>query len=400
MGMITPATPPSARIRVVTLIDYAVRYGGAERLALSVATRFDPERFDSTLCVSRWPRAGVLDAESRETLEHISASGTKLLPLGRRRRSDIWIWGRLIRFLRDQQIDVLHAHKFGPNVWGALLGRATGVPVVLAHEHSWSYEGKPLRRFLDRNVIARGADRLIAVSREDQRRMTEIEGIPRARTIFVPNGISRAEPSSGHDVRTELGIAPTAPVIGSVGSLLTVKAFDVLLRATALLTHDRPDVQVLIAGEGPEREALTALMHELGLDGSVHLLGRRADVPDVLRAVNVAVCCSNSEGSPLSVMEYMRAGLVVVATAVGGVPDLIEPGVHGLLVPPRDPPALAAALAELLDAPERARAMGDRARERQRTEFDIDVLVHRLETLYVEMLAEHQGRGISPTWRR
>jgi len=322
-----------------------------------------------------------------------------LLQLGRQRKDDIWVWGRLFSFLRQQKIDVLHAHKFGSNVWGTVVGRAAGVPVVLAHEHSWPYQGKPLRRLLDREVIARGADRLIAVSREDKRRMIEVEGIAQAQTLFIPNGISRAEPT-GHDVRAELGIAPTAPVIGSVGSLYPVKAFEVLLRAVALLARDQPDVQVLIAGEGPEREALKTLIRELGLDGSVHLPGLRADVPDVLRALDVAVCCSTSEGSPLSVMEYMQAGLAVVATAVGGVPDLIEPGVHGLLVPPNDPPALAAALAELLAEPDRARAMGDRGRARQRAEFDIDVLVRRLETLYLELLATHSDRRASSTRQR
>jgi len=379
-------------VRVVTLIDFLGRYGGAENLALAIATRLDPERFDSTVCASR-------RASDPEALEQLSVNGVGLLQLGRQRKDDIWVWGRLFSFLRQQKIDVLHAHKFGSNVWGTVVGRAAGVPVVLAHEHSWPYQGKPLRRLLDREVIARGADRLIAVSREDKRRMIEVEGIAQAQTLFIPNGISRAEPT-GHDVRAELGIAPTAPVIGSVGSLYPVKAFEVLLRAVALLARDQPDVQVLIAGEGPEREALKTLIRELGLDGSVHLPGLRADVPDVLRALDVAVCCSTSEGSPLSVMEYMQAGLAVVATAVGGVPDLIEPGVHGLLVPPNDPPALAAALAELLAEPDRARAMGDRGRARQRAEFDIDVLVRRLETLYLELLATHSDRRASSTRQR
>jgi glycosyltransferase involved in cell wall biosynthesis len=387
MSPAASANPP--RVRVVTLIDFLGRYGGAEHLALAIATRLDRERFDSTLCASR-------HASDPEALERLSANGVKILPLGRRRKSDIWVWSRLFSFLRNHRVDVLHAHKFGSNVWGTLVGRAAGVPVVLTHEHSWSYQGQPLRRLLDRDVIARGSDRLIAVSREDQRRMVEVEGIAQARTLFVPNGIARAEPTTGHDVRAELGISPTALVVGSIGSLKPVKAFDVLLRAVAVLTRRLGDVHVVIAGEGPERAALTALTQELGLDRSVHLLGRRADVPDVLSALNVAVCCSNSEGSPLSVMEYMQAGLAVVATAVGGIPDLIEPGVHGLLVPARDPPALAAALAELLQAPERARAMGERARERQRAEFDIDVLVGRLETLYLELLAARERRGVSP----
>jgi glycosyltransferase involved in cell wall biosynthesis len=118
----------------------------------------------------------------------------------------------------------------------------------------------------------------------------------------------------------------------------------------------------------------------------VRFLGARGDVPDVLRALDVAVCSSDFEGSPLAVMEYMDAALPIVATSVGGVPDLIEHDVHGLLVPAGDPHALARAIAEMLSDPDRAAAMGARAQERRRREFDIDTLVHRLEDLYLELL--------------
>ncbi|HEY7934073.1 MAG TPA: glycosyltransferase [Solirubrobacteraceae bacterium] len=374
-------------MRVVTLIDLLGRHGGGEQIALSIATNLDQTRFDSTLCISRWPPPGGLDHDMRETVDHLAAVGVGLVGLARRGKADFWVWRQLVGLLRRERVDVLHTHKFGSNVWGSLLGRAAGVPVVIAHEHSWEYEGRPVRQILDRHLIARRADRLIAVSREDQRRMVEVEGIPLARTMFLPNGIPRAQPTNNCDVRAELGIEPEAPVIGSVGSLFPVKAFDVLLRATALLTRDRPQLQVLIAGEGTQHEALMALARELGVSGSVRFLGRRNDIPEVLRALNIAVCCSLSEGSPLSVMEYMRAGLPVVASAVGGVPDLIEAGVHGLLVAPSDPQALAAALAELLGDPERARTMGVRAYERQRAEFDLELMVRRIEGLYEELLS-------------
>lgn len=382
------------RVRVVTLIDYMGTHGGAEGLALSVATRLDPERFESILCVSRWPLPGPPSAASADALEQLSASGVRLLGLGRHGKVDAWVWARLARFLRREGVDVLHAHKFGSNAWGTLLGRATRVPVVLAHEHTWSYEGKPLRRFLDRHLIARGADRFIAVSREDRRRMIEIEHIDPRDTLFIPNGVVSLPPPSGRDVRAELGIPSSAQAIGVVGGLRPQKAHHVLLRAVALLVERWPGLHALIVGEGPERATLERLTAELGLHDTVHFLGSRTDVPDLLSALDIAVCCSDFEGSPLAVMEYMDASLPVVASAVGGLPDLIEPGVHGLLVPPNDPPALAAALAELLDDPQRACAMGARGRERRRAEFDIDVLVRRLEDLYLELLAEHAGKQV------
>src|SRR5580692_7180969 len=216
MQRVAPTSPPE-RVRVVTLIDGLGSLGGAERLALLIATRLDPERFDSTLCVSRWPPARDHDPSVSQALEQLSAARTRFLPLGRSGKLDVWVWGKLARFLRRERVQVLHAHKFGSNVWGTLMGRLARVPVVLAHEHTWSYEGQPLRRFLDRELVARGADRFIAVSREDRRRMIEVERIDPARTLFLPNGVPASPPPDGHDVRAELGIPPDVPVIGTVG---------------------------------------------------------------------------------------------------------------------------------------------------------------------------------------
>jgi len=385
---------PARRIKVVTLVDYLTFSGGAESLALLVATRLNPERFESIMCVSRFPapaglKLGDLDLAAFEQLKRTELG---FLPLERRRKVELRPWIKLARFLRRERVDVLHAHKFGSNVWGTIAGRAARVPVILAHEHTWSFQGQPMRRLLDRELIARGASKIIAVSRADQRRMTEIEQIDPDRIVFIPNGVGPLPPPSGRDVRAELGIDPAAPAIGIVAVLRAQKAHDVLLRATSTLIARFPDLRVLIAGDGPERASLERAADELGVQANVLFLGDRTDIPDVLTALDLAVSCSDFEGSPLSVMEYMDAGLPIVATAVGGVPDLIVPGVHGLLVPAQDPPALAAAIAELLSDPERARTMGARARERRREEFDIDVQVRALEALYTDLLDGHASR--------
>jgi glycosyltransferase involved in cell wall biosynthesis len=387
---LTP-TDPSRRIRVVTLVDYLSLAGGAERIAQLIAMRLDPKRFESIMCVSRWPPSGVdagsCDPRARAELDR---AGVRFLPLGRRWKIDPIAWARLERFLRRERVQVLHAHKFGSNVWGTLVGRMARVPVLLAHEHTWSYEGQPLRRLLDRELIARGATRFIAVSREDRRRMIEVERIDPRRTLFIPNGIPALPPPTGHDVRMELGIEPGMPVVGIVGVLRPQKAHQVLLAATSLLRSEWPSLQILIVGDGSERARLERAAQELGVGSTVRFLGVRGDVVDVLGAIDVAVCCSDFEGSPLAVMEYMDAGLPLVATTVGGVPDLIDSGVHGLLVPPQDPLALANAIAELLRDPEKARSLGERARARRRAEFDIDVQVRRTEALYLELLAARQ----------
>jgi glycosyltransferase involved in cell wall biosynthesis len=388
-----PAPPKSSarRIRVVTLIDILGTHGGAERLAFQIALRLNPERFESTLCASRWPLPPELDGGALQARQDLEDAGVTFFPLGRQRKSDVWVWARLERYLRREQVDVVHTHKFGSNAWGTLIARVAGVPVVVAHEHTWSYEGEPLRRLLDRELVARGADRFIAVSREDQRRMSSVERIDPRRTLFIPNGVTASAPPSGRDVRAELGISRDAPVIGTVCVMRPQKAIHVLLRAVAELLPQQPALQVLIAGDGPERERLERLAGELGVAGAVRFLGARKDVPDLLRALDVAVSSSDFEGSPLAVMEYMDAALPVVATTVGGVPDLIEPGIHGLLVQRRDHVGLSRAIDELLRDPSRRREMGQRGRERREREFTIDVLVGRLEDLYVELLAQ-RGR--------
>jgi glycosyltransferase involved in cell wall biosynthesis/ubiquinone/menaquinone biosynthesis C-methylase UbiE len=389
-------TPPR-RIKVVTLVDYLTLAGGAERLALLIATRLDRDRFESILCVSRFP---VQDGpELRESdivaLERLKQTDVRFLALKRRRKIEVAPWVRLERFLSRERVDVLHTHKFGSNVWGTLVGRIARVPVIVAHEHTWSYEGQPLRRFLDRELIARGADRFIAVSREDQRRMSEVEHIDPARTIFIPNGVPPLAAPSGKDLRSELGIAADAPVVGVVGMMRPQKAQDVLLRAVAPLAAEWPQLRVLIVGDGPERKSLEGIAAELGISEHVLFLGDRTDIPDVLGALDVAVSCSDFEGSPLAVMEYMDAGLAIVATAVGGTPDLIEDGVHGLLVRPRDPEALGRAIATLLRDRASAQAMGERARQRRESEFDMSHQMQKLEALYIELLeaAPHRARG-------
>ena len=132
---------------------------------------------------------------------------------------------------------------------------------------------------------------------------------------------------------------------------------------------------------------LTSLASELSLDDAISFLGHRDDVPDVLAALDVAVISSDYEGAPLAVIEFMAAGLPVVATRVGGIPDLIDDGEQGLLVPRRDPAALADAIAGLLADPGRARAIGEAGRRRQRAEFDIDVAVRTIEGLYEDLCA-------------
>jgi len=365
------------KLRVVTLVDRPTVTGGAERLAVQVATRLDRERFESILCASRRTEEPLLDQELAE-------AGVEVLALNRGSRLDLRAWRPLLHRLQDG-VDVVHAHMFGSNVWGTVLGRLSHVPVVVAHEHTWSFQGQAWRRFLDRELVGRFADAFVAVSGEDRRKMIEVEGVDPDKIRLIANGIPDPPGGSGDAVRKELGIPASAPVIGVVCELRAQKALEVLFEAAVLLREEFPELAVLVAGDGPERERLETEIGRLQAEETVRLLGIRRDVPALLDALDVAVLSSDYEGSPLSVMEYMAAGKPVVSTRVGGVPELIEEGRQGLLVEPRSPEALASAVGRLLRDPDEARKLGEAGRERQQREYSLDAMVRRIEQLYDEL---------------
>ncbi len=383
------------RLRVLTLVDGIGTLGGGERLARQITTHLDPARFEATLCVSRWEYEPVHDP----ALEELRSAGIEFLGLDRSSRFELKPWRKLIEYMRSWGADVLHTHKVGSNAWGALIAPRAMVPVFVAHEHTWSYEGKPYRKFLDRNLIARRADAFVAVSRDDQRKMVELERIPRAKTRFIANGIpAPRQPDPDHDVRAELGIKPDQPVLGTVATLRPQKALDVLLRAAASIREAVPAVRVLIVGgadgpDDPEERRLRSLAAELSLDGTVEFLGPRSDIPDLLEAFDVAVLSSDYEGSPLSVLEYMEAAKPVVATRVGGVPDIVADGETGLLVGSRDPDALAGAIVGLLRDHALAARMGEAGRARRRREFSIEATAERVGELYEELWAAKRTSG-------
>ena len=365
--------PP--RITVLTLVD-GLGSGGAETLAARVATRLDRTRFDSWVCVTR-PTAPAAVAE-------VEAAGARVLVLSRGSRFAVWGWLPLVRLLRRERVDVLHAHKIGSNLWGTVLGRLARVPLIVAHEHGSEAAPRRLRRLADRYVVGR-ADLVLAVSEVDRRRLVALGGIREDKVRVVPNGIPPVV-ASGRDVRAELDIAAGAPVVMSVAVVRPEKALGNLVRAAAVLAPELPALRVLVAGTGPAEEIrrLEGLVGELGLEDVVTLLGTRSDVPDLLAAADVAVICSDREGQPLALMEYMAAGNAIVATHVGGIPELVDDRVHGLLVQPGNVEALAGAIRELVNDPILRDELGRNARARQRADLDLDVMVRRIEALYVD----------------
>lgn len=382
-----PGSERKDRLTVLTLVD-GLMTAGAETVATRIALGLDDSRFRSILCSTR-PTAPEHVAEAR-------AKGVEVLELNRQSRLDVWRWRPLVRLLRSGEVDVLHAHKFASNLWGALLAPPRRrLPVLLAHEHTWSYEGM-VRRVVDRELIARRASAVVAVSPKDRTRMIELERIPEGKVVFIPNGIPDSPAGDGARARRELGLAPADAVVGTVCSLRPQKELETALRALGRLAPHRPDLRFVVVGDGPERGRLTRLAEEFGVQ--TLFLGQRPndEVPDLVAAMDVLVLSSRFEGMPLAVLEWMAAGKAIVASRVGGIPSILEDQQEALLVPPRDHAAFAQAIGRLLDDPTERQRLGQAARQRQQAEFRFEHTLGLIEELYARLYAAAAVRNGTP----
>ena len=284
----------------------------------------------------------------------------------------------------------------GSNVYTRLAARYAGVPIVLSTVHNslFDYDVPGWRRrlyVLAERLTSPLADRIVAVSRAIARDLVARYGVDAARTVVVHNGIdawafrAAREPAV---VRAALGLGDGRRVIVMAGRMTPQKGWDVLLEAAARLRAVRADVACVCVGDGPLSPALARRAAELELDA--RFTGARDDVADLLGCADVVVLASRSEGLPFTLLEAMALGKPVVATRVGGVPEVVEDGRSGRLVPREDPAALATAIADVLDSPEAA-AMGARGRARVEREFTLDGMVRALEAVYH---AELQARGL------
>ncbi len=263
-------------------------------------------------------------------------------------------------YLRDRNIQILHSHRYKENLLAALLAWRLDIPHVVRTQHGLPEPQTGMRRLkqglilgVDRLVARRATDRVISVSSEMSRQLA-LRIDPR-RIVTIPNGIDLEVVRSrfaAREAKERLGIPAESPVIGTAGRLEPVKRLDIFLRAAAAIRGERPATRFVIAGEGREAAHLKALAESLGIAENVQFLGHRDDIHDVVRAFDLLVLSSDHEGLPMILLEALCLGVAVVARAVGGIPDVIQDGVNGLLVDSADPRSLAQAC---------LRALSDRA---------------------------------------
>jgi glycosyltransferase involved in cell wall biosynthesis len=293
----------------------------------------------------------------------------------------------LIGLIRAYRLDVVHSHEFTLSVYGAAAAAVTGRP------HLTTFHGRGLFMERLRNRIAlrwafgSSATR-VAVSRATADWLAAGLGIAGERIEVVPNGVEEPRPGRT-DLRSTLGVCPDAALLLAVGNLYPVKGHRYLLEALGRIRRTRPDLTwaLVVAGEGGERRALESLAGAEGIADRVQLLGHRLDVPDLLAAADVFVLPSLSEGTPMSLLEAMLAGKAVVASAVGGIPDVLGPDGCGIQVQSSDTVALATALEHAIANPELRARLGREAQQRARERYRAEIMVERYLSLYRSALA-------------
>jgi glycosyltransferase involved in cell wall biosynthesis len=284
------------------------------------------------------------------------------------------------RLVRDTGAVLVHANGSRAMLYAGLAARLTGRPCVW---HVRVLEPDPPLDW----VLARLATRIVAISDAVRMRFGRSSRAA-ARSTVVPNGIDLGAfvpARSASEVRAELGLPAGARVVGSVGRLVPYKGYAYLLDAFARLRGKHPDVRLLLVGDGPERASLERQARAQGVEADARLAGHREDVADLVQVMDVFVLPSVAEHFGRVLLEAMALARPIVATAAGGVPEIVRDGATGLLVPPRDALALATAVGALLDDPARADALGRAGRQRVR-DFTIERHAALMEAVFLDAL--------------
>jgi glycosyltransferase involved in cell wall biosynthesis len=369
-------------VRVLAVMDklgYGSRLYGPGRMWLSTLGAFDKRRCVMIPCVLRMDER--LNAQ-------FAKQGIHLIDL-RKGRFDLTAIGALCRLIRKERIDVLHLHGDGATTFGRIAARMSQVPAI-AHYHDTA-EGVPAYvRWMDR-LLASSTARAVAISQAVSQACQSVRRLKPEQIAVIPNAIDldwaqELDQARVGQLREELGLRPGARVIGSVTRFRWEKDVPTTLRALERLDTSVFDWQAVIIGDGPDRSSLEKMAKQLGMSQRVKLAGFQPNVRPYLALMDVAVFSSATEGFGLALLEAMAAGRPIVATAVGGMAEIIRDGGNGLLVPAQDPLAMAGAIARLLrDLPLAQRLARQARADAQR--FGVREHVEQLTALYRSVVA-------------
>jgi L-malate glycosyltransferase len=373
------------RLRVLYTVN-RMDVGGSQTHLVQVLRLLDRRRFEPMLCCLTG--RGALLETAKETGVTVVSVGLR----GLKSPAAIGPMLQLSRFMRGERIDIVHNYLLRANLVGTLAARAARVPLVLTSKRG-CHERSGLE-LASARLSNRLADCVTTNANAVREFVHDREGCPLDKMVVIPSGIDtdRFTPLPAGDYRSRLGLRPEQRVVGIVTRMRVRKGVEEFLRAMATVRQQIPTATAIVVGEVELDPSLSALVRELGLQDHLHLLGRRSDVAEVLSAMDVFVLSSHDEGMSNAILEAMAMQIPVVATDVGGTGEVVQPGRTGLLVPPKDPTALAQAITQILTVPpESATAMGRRGREVVIERFSAHSMVRQMEDLYAHLL---EARGL------
>jgi len=371
----------STRIKLLKMITN-FRIGGTERQVINLALGMDSSRID--LHLASMSRSGELLREV-ERLE-VPQPEFRIASLYDPRTGGQVV--RLAQYIRQNLIQIVHSYGFYPNVFAVLAARLSGTAFAVASIRDTGDILPPLHRRAQR-MVCRLAH-CVVVNADAVRDSLVAQGYDPSNIVVIRNGIAMErfdQSSSSGMLRKDLGVPADSRLVVVSSRLNKMKGIGYFLDAAAVLAPRFPDVHFLIVGDGADRLDLERHARSVGLEKRVLFTGFRVDVPELLREATVSVLPSLSEGLSNSLLESMACSVPVVAASVGGNPEVIEHGVTGLLVPPRDSAALAAATARFLENRDLASQFGQAGRRRVTEFFSVERSVSETEQLYHRLLA-------------
>ena len=327
----------------------------------------------------------VVSRPGARILERAKEAGFAAYAVDMRGALDFPAIVKLRRLMREFRADIVNTHSGRDTQLAGMAARSLGRnrPRLVRTRHL----ALPITSKFTYSTLP---DKVVAVS-SFVRDYLISAGIPDGQVEAVPTGIdlNRYTPADGGGtLRSELGLPDATVLVGTVAILRVKKGHADLLRAARTVLQSFPDTHFVIAGDGPQTENLRRLIAELGLEARVHMLGLRRDVMNILQSLDLFVLPTHQEALGTAFIEAGAMGLPVVATDVDGVPEVVVDGETGVLVPPRDPAALAAAISGFLENPARRRGFGDNARRRVGSEFSREVMAGRMQNLYTSLLGD------------
>jgi glycosyltransferase involved in cell wall biosynthesis len=361
---------------------YSLMIGGSEVLAWRIAKALNINGvYDCSLYAV--DRGGPLS-------DALSADKIKYRVFSRKSRIDLRLLGALAAQLRADKIQLVHTHHLGQLLYAGLAARLVGAKVVHTEHEFYSLSNRRLQILLW--FLVKMADVVTAVNDPVSSFLRDQVGIPSPKIVTIQNGIDISPYLAAMPIaRSELGWSNNDVVVGCVARLEPEKGVAILLEAFSLVLKHQPNAKLLIAGDGGERERLRSTSGRLGLNGSVHFLGTRSDIPEVLATCNVVALPSIHEGLPMALLEAMAAGKAVVATRVGAIPDVVRDGRSGLLVPPGNVTSFAQALSFLIGDQNKRQEMGVEAHKVVKESYSFNRMIESYEALYQSVLS---GRPI------